>query len=260
MFFPLKDENPTRVTPFLTIGLVVANVGIFIATYFSGSFVDIINTFGMTPKDISHGENLYTIFTSMFLHGGFMHILFNALFLWIFGDNIEDYFGRTKFLTIYFGAGISASLAHVLFFPSSTVVTIGASGAIAGIMGAYFIEYPRANVLTFLFIFLFFTIVKVPSFVFLGIWILIQFITASFTTVAGAEVSVAYWAHIGGFVAGAVLAYIFSGERSKAREKISEEYFGIGGGYGKFLKTQRPKTRLTQYIKKSVHQISSQLV
>lgn len=228
VFFPLKDENPTERKPILTVTLIGMNVGIFILTYFSGNFAQIIRNYGLVPARIAEFEGLRTVFTSMFLHGGFFHVISNVWYLWIFGDNIEDLFGRSKFLLIYFGSGVAATLAHVAFNPSSTVPTIGASGAVAGILGAYIIKYPRAKVLTLLFIFLFIQIVKVPSLIFLGIWIGLQVINASITTVAGTQVSVAYWAHIGGFAAGMLMAFLSRGNVSSPRRKITEEFFRTG--------------------------------
>lgn len=228
MFFPLKDENPTEKKPVLTVGIIAVNVIIFVFSYFSGSFEEIVTNYGMIPSEIASGERLHTIFTSMFLHGGFLHLISNVWFLWIFGDNIEDLFGRSKFLLIYFGSGFIASLAHVVFNPSSPVVTIGASGAIAGVLGAYLIKYPRAKIVTLLFIFLFIQIIKVPSMVFLAIWMGLQFANAAITEVAGVDVTVAYWAHIGGFLGGMLMAYSFPERVSRAREKITEEYFDVG--------------------------------
>lgn len=219
MFFPLMDENPTEKKPVLTVGLIVVNVAIFIFTFLSGNFSGYIQTYGMVPKEIGNGQNLHTIITSMFLHGGILHIAGNVWFLWIFGDNIEDLFGRPKFIFIYFASGIFASLAHMFFNAGSEVVTIGASGAIAGVLGAYIVKYPRAKVVTLLFIFLFFNIIKVPSFIFLGLWIGLQLLNASVTAIAGVQVSVAYWAHIGGFVLGALLALIIGTRIPKSRQK-----------------------------------------
>ncbi len=224
MFFPIKDENPTERKPVLTIILIVMNVGIFLFTYFSGSYDQFIMEYGMIPQEIANNIGLQTIFTSMFLHGGFLHVFGNMWFLWIFGDNIEDFFGRGKFLIIYFGGGLAASLAHVYFNPSSTVPTIGASGAVAGILGAYVVKYPRAKVSTLLFFFFFITIRKIPSVLFLGIWILLQILSATYTTVAQVPVSVAYWAHIGGFVAGMILSWLFGERTSRSYESISRKY------------------------------------
>ena len=154
----------------------------------------------MRPAEVLRGEHLYTLFTSMFLHGGFIHVIGNVWYLWIFGDNIEDICGRRKFLLLFFISGLIASLAHALFNPSSTVPTIGASGAIAGVLGAYLVLYPRARVYTILFPIPF--IVMVPALLFLGIWFVIQVMGASITLVVK-DVEIAYWAHVGGFVAGA---------------------------------------------------------
>lgn len=225
MFFPLKDENPTEKKPILTISLMVINVAIFLVTYLSGAFEQIIRTYGMVPGEIAAGKELHTIFTSMFLHGGFLHVISNVWFLWIFGDNIEDLYGRKKFLLVFFGSGVAASLAHVAINPGSGIPTIGASGAVAGVLGAYIVKYPRAKVLTLLFIFLFIQIVKVPAMIFLGFWIGLQIISASVTLVAQTPVAVAYWAHIGGFAVGAAMAFLFREKVSNAREKISEKYF-----------------------------------
>lgn len=227
MFFPLKDENPTERRPVLTISLIVLNVAIFVLSYLSGFYGSIVEEYGMVPVEIVNGSELSTIFTSMFLHGGILHLVGNVWFLWIFGDNIEDLYGRPKFLLIYIGSGIFASLAHVALNPSSTIPTIGASGAIAGILGAYIVKYPRAKVVTLLFIFLFIQIVKIPSFIFLGIWIGLQFLSASVATIAGTEVTIAYWAHIGGFLAGLLMALGLGERISRSREKITEEYFNL---------------------------------
>lgn len=211
--FPLWDENPTESKPILTVALIAINIGIFVYGILAGISVKLMNTYGMVPRTILEGRELYTIITSIFLHGGPIHIIGNVWFLWIFGDNIEDLFGRSKFLLIYFGSGICANLAHVFFNPSSSVTTIGASGAVAGILGAYIIKYPKAKVDTFLFFF----IVKIPSFIFLGVWIFWEVLNASVTTVAGISVRVAHWAHIGGFFAGMLLAF-FLEERRGLRE------------------------------------------
>lgn len=199
MFFPLKDENPTRTRPYLTVALIAINLVIFFGLYFSGSLDDAVNRYGMKPAEVLEGQNLYTLFTSMFLHGGFLHVIGNVWFLWIFGDNIEDICGRSKFLLLFFVSGLIASLIHTLFNPGSNIPTIGASGAIAGVLGAYLVLYPRARVYTILFPIPF--IVMVPALLFLGIWFVVQVMGASITLVVK-DVAIAYWAHVGGFVAG----------------------------------------------------------
>jgi len=202
--FPLKDENPTRKKPILTISLIVLNTTIFIASYFSRSFEGIVDSYGMKPALVLKGKELYTIFTSMFLHGGFLHIFGNMLYLWIFGDNIEDALGRPKFLLFYLLSGIVADLAHAFSDQTSMVPTIGASGAISGVLGAYIVLYPRSRVYTYLFPF---GIVMIPAIFFLGFWFLLQVLSASYLLIGEAISGVAYWAHIGGFVAGAVMIY-----------------------------------------------------
>lgn len=213
--FPLWDENPTERKPILTVALIALNIGIYVYMELTGISGQLVYAYGMVPRTIAQGRELHTLITSMFLHqpGYPIHVIGNVWFLWIFGDNIEDFFGRLKFLLIFFASGICASLVHVAFNPSSPAHTIGASGAVAGILGAYIIKYPKAKVDTLLFFF----IVKIPSFVFLGVWIFMEVLNASVTTVAGIPVQVAYWAHIGGFFAGALLAF-FLEERSGLRE------------------------------------------
>jgi len=199
--FPIKDENPTKGKPILTVTLIVVNIAVFLVTYFSGQFNQIVDSYGLKPAEMFAGQRLYTVFTSMFLHGGFLHIFGNMLYLWIFGDNIEDVLGRGKFILFYLGCGIIASLAQGLWEPSSTIPMIGASGAISGILGAYIVLYPRARVYTLVWYY----VVKIPAVAFLGFWFVLQVLNVSILTVAGAPSGVAYLAHIGGFVAGALM-------------------------------------------------------
>lgn len=205
--FPIKDENPTKTRPILTISLILINSSIFLITFFSGSFYQVIDDFGMKPAEVFAGRELHTLVTSMFLHGGWLHIIGNMWYLWIFGDNIEDICGRTKFLALYFASGIIASLAHALSGPSSMIPTIGASGAISGVLGAYIVLYPRAKVHTLIIAGYFLPVVMIPAIAFLGFWFLLQVLSVSFLTVAGAPSGVAYLAHIGGFIAGAILIW-----------------------------------------------------
>jgi membrane associated rhomboid family serine protease len=151
---------------------------------------------------------LLTILTSMFLHGGWLHIIFNMWFLWIFGDNIEDYLGHFTYLIFYLLCGTAAALTQIALAPNSTIPTIGASGAIAGVMGAYVLLYPRAKVLTLVVLIVFFTFWWIPAWVFLGYWFLLQFFSASIT-VHQASGGVAFGAHVGGFVTGLVLIKVF---------------------------------------------------
>lgn len=199
--FPLKDENPTRRRPVLTYALITTNVAIFVGTLVIGTLDQVNLEFGMKPKEVLAGQNLHTLFTSMFLHGGIPHILFNMWYLWIFGDNIEDVLGRRKFILFYLGAGLAASFAHAFSDPTSTIPTIGASGAIAGVLGAYILLYPWARVYTIVF----FILVMIPASVLIGFWFVLQVFSASVLWAAGETTGVAYWAHIGGFLAGMLL-------------------------------------------------------
>jgi len=199
--FPLKDENPIRRRPVLTYTLITMNVAIFVGTLITGTLDQVNLEFGMKPKEVLAGQNLHTLFTSMFLHGGIPHILFNMWYLWIFGDNIEDVLRRRKFILFYLGTGLVASFAHAFSDPTSTIPTIGASGAIAGVLGAYILLYPWARVYTIVF----FILVMIPASVLIGFWFVLQVFSASVLWAAGATTGVAYWAHIGGFLAGMLL-------------------------------------------------------
>lgn len=196
--FPLKDENPIRRRPVLTYALIIINFAVFLGTLFAGIFEQSIEEFGMRPAEVLAGKQLHTLFTSMFLHGGVLHVLFNMWYLWIFGDNIEDVLVRGKFILFYLGVGLAASFAHAFSDPTSTIPTIGASGAIAGVLGAYMLLYPWARVYTIVF----FILAMIPAAVLIGFWFVLQVISASVLWVAGATAGVAYWAHIGGFIAG----------------------------------------------------------
>lgn len=203
--FPIKDENPTERRPILTYALIAVNSAIFVGTLLAGIFERTILDFGMRPAEVLAGQRLHTLFTSIFLHGGILHILFNMWYLWIFGDNIEDVIGRGKFLLFYFGAGLAASFAHALSDPSSTIPTIGASGAISGVLGAYAVLYPRARVHTAVVAFYLVHFVMIPAALMIGFWFVLQVLSASLTWMTGVSTGVAYWAHIGGFLAGVLL-------------------------------------------------------
>jgi len=217
--FPIKDENPSSTTPVVNISLVLVNIAIFSCFFFySVDYRTVIMNYGMVPMYILRGERLYTLFTSLFLHGGFMHLFGNMMYLYIFGDNVEDAFGHFRYLLFYFICGVAADFTHILSLTTQlelTIPTIGASGAISGILGAYLILYPRARILTLVFYGWAF-ITAIPAIFFLGFWFLMQWLFAVFEVGGG----VAYWAHIGGFVAGLILAPIF-------RRKLVESSYGI---------------------------------
>ncbi|MGA2955315.1 MAG: rhomboid family intramembrane serine protease [Thermodesulfobacteriota bacterium] len=226
MFLPLKDDNPTSTFPLITLGLILANGLVFyhqmsLDTVESQNF---IFKWGAIPYQIHHGEVLrefpeiplpLTIFSSMFLHGGFLHLFGNMLYLWIFGNNIEDTLGHLRFLLFYLVCGLVAGLAQVFSNPESTVPMIGASGAVAGVLGAYLLLFPGARILTLFFIFIFIKFVRLPALVVLGFWFFIQLLG-----VWGGSISnVAFFAHVGGFIAGLILVKIFQSGQSKRRRR-----------------------------------------
>jgi len=196
---PLRDVIPSRTTPVVTVSLIAANVTVFLYELTLGRGVEeFTRVFGLVPADFSW----FTLFTSMFLHGGLFHVGGNMLYLWIFGDNVEDRMGHGRFLAFYVLCGTAAALTQVFTSPDSTVPMVGASGAIAGVMGAYFVLYPRSRIVTLIPLFFFFQIVEIPAIFFLGIWFVMQFLSGVGSIAASATGGVAFWAHIGGFVAG----------------------------------------------------------
>lgn len=205
--FPFRDHNPSRHTPYMTWMLIGINILVFFSyTPSLGDNMAIATFFdqwAMVPREITSGGAYYTIFTSMFLHAGFMHLAGNMLFLWIYGDNIEDQLGPVKFLMFYLAAGFGAAAFHILSDTGSQIPTVGASGAIAGVMGAYLLMFPKAKIDILLVLIVYFRVFTLPAFVVLGFWMISQMI-GGFGTPTGTG-GVAYWAHIGGFVVGAVL-------------------------------------------------------
>lgn len=207
--FPLRDHNPSGRTPYVTYALMLANVAVFLLTLPLQASMDAIGAFywnwAMTPARISQGEGFITFLTSMFMHGGFLHIAFNMLFLWIFGDNLEVEMGHLRYLAFYLASGLGAGLAHYIAAPGSPVPVVGASGAIAGVMGAYFLLFPKARVDVLIIIVVFFRIFPIPAWLMLGFWFALQLLNG-----VGADPNqggVAYWAHAGGFVIGIALAF-----------------------------------------------------
>ena len=215
---PLKDDNPTRTFPFVTILIIVTNIVVYIYQLTLGQKAEtlFILRAGAIPYEIIHFADIHplafippplTLFSAMFIHGGFLHVAGNMLYLWIFGDNIEDRLGHFRFIVFYLLSGLIASLAHIIILPNSAIPMIGASGAIAGVLGAYFLLYPRAHVLTLVFFFFFVDIIRIPALVFLGLWFVFQILSS------GAGGGIAWYAHIGGFIGGAVLVKLFKTKR-----------------------------------------------
>jgi membrane associated rhomboid family serine protease len=219
---PLHDNNPTRITPYVTYTLIGINVFVFLhqLTLSSRQLEQFFYTYGVVPREItaslSGGDSsqivpqLLTLFTSQFLHGGFLHIAGNMLFLWVFGNNVEDRLGHIKYLIFYLTCGALAALTQWFFSMQSGVPAIGASGAIAGVLGAYIIRFPKARILTLVPIGFFLTTFRIPAVFFLGFW----FVQQAFYGIASLQApsnigmeggGVAYWAHAGGFVFGAIL-------------------------------------------------------
>lgn len=220
---PLRDSIRSRRFPIINVILITFNVVIFFYEVSLGKEVEyLFKNFGIIPQHFLHtmGEGnialvLPSLFSSMFLHGGWLHLIGNMWFLWIFGDNVEDRMGHFRFLFFYLLCGIGAALIHILVNPSSRIPTIGASGAIAGVLGAYFILYPLGKVLTLVPLGFFLTVVQLPAILFLGFWFLIQFLLGGLhSAFAPKDVgNVAWWAHVGGFISGAILIFFFKKRR-----------------------------------------------
>ncbi|MEW6087291.1 MAG: rhomboid family intramembrane serine protease [bacterium] len=213
---PLKDENPTRTFPFFTILLILLNTAVFFYEMSLGieNARIFINKMGLIPSELLRGRHLLVkspvpvqlnIITSIFLHGSLMHLLGNMLYLWIFGNNIEDYLGHAKFLIFYFACGILATITHTVVNINSNVPIVGASGAISGILGAYLLLYPRAKILVLVPIFIFIQFIKIPAIVVIGFWIVFQFLNGITSLGVGEPQGIAWFAHIGGFAVGIVL-------------------------------------------------------
>jgi membrane associated rhomboid family serine protease len=205
--FPISDVIPSRTTPVVTVALIVVNVAVFL--YQLALPEPLLQQFVATYALVPAWFTWSALFTSQFLHAGWMHIISNMLYLWIFGDNVEDRLGHGRFLIFYLGAGAVAAVLQMLFNPFSAVPMLGASGAIAGVMGAYFVLYPHSRVLTFVFLLLFVDLVEIPAIFFLGIWFLMQLLSGvgSLAVSNAAGGGTAFWAHIGGFVAGVLIGF-----------------------------------------------------
>ena len=219
---PLQDINPTRTRPYVTWILIALNVLVFLfelLTDAAGELDALIYNAGVVPYLITSEPfsfSTLTLFSSMFLHGGWTHLLGNMLYLWIFGDNIEDRMGHGRFFVFYFLGGIAAAGAQIIMAPDSTIPMVGASGAIAAVLGAYLIEFPRARVRSLVTLGYFIRIAQVPAIIVLGMWFVLQFFSGFLSLSAMASGGVAYFAHIGGFVAGLLFIKPFTVGRPKA--------------------------------------------
>jgi membrane associated rhomboid family serine protease len=231
---PLKDDVPSQSTPFVTYALIALNLVVYLYQFSlsldtrgpgAGAFESFILEFGVVPCRLTGAcatvdqfpHPAATIFSSMFMHGNLLHLLGNMLYLWIFGDNVEDTVGHGRFLLLYALAGVAAALGQTLVNPASRVPMVGASGAVSGILGAYLILFPSATVLTLMMIGFFYRIIHIPALIVLGFWIVLQVFSGYITVALGRGESggVAWFAHIGGFVAGMLLLFLLRPRQSR---------------------------------------------
>jgi len=214
---PIRDQIPTRHVPVVNYLLIAANILVFVLMWLAGPYQEsLVYQFAMIPANLTTGLNLgdiTDIFTGMFMHAGILHLGGNMLYLWIFGDNVEDSMGSVKYLAFYLVGGVVASLTHILTNPGSQIPTVGASGAIAAVLGAYLVLYPQSRVLTIIPLGFFLRMTLVPASIVLGLWFVLQ-LFSGFLSLGGPDVGgVAFWAHIGGFVAGVVMAKLLAPRR-----------------------------------------------
>jgi len=256
---PLRDNNPTRSFPIITITLILANILVYIKQVTIGPVFNA--TYSMIPREVTSGEPLsgivtvlsghayfqpglpltplmsnqilllppplptwLTIFTSMFMHAGLLHIGGNMLVLWIFGDNVEDSFGKLRFLFFYLFCGVCAAIAQIMISPNSLIPTLGASGAIAGVMAAYLVIYPGAKVFSLIYLGIFGFFREISAFWIIGIWIILQIVPGVSNLDSGSSGGIAYFAHIGGFAAGLILTLLFGGSRLAVTQRRRTRY------------------------------------
>ncbi len=209
------DESQGGPFPFINVLLIVINVVVFLfqAAMNQNAIEAFINQWGVIPTQILAGQRLITLFTAMFMHGGWLHLIGNMVFLWVFGDNVEDTLGHIPYLLFYLAGGIAASATHILLNPSSNIPSLGASGAIAAVLGAFIVIYPRARIRALIFLGIFVTTTRVSALIFLGIWFATQLLSgfASLDVSTAQTSGVAFWAHIGGFVFGLFVGLLFRG-------------------------------------------------
>lgn len=223
---PLKDDIPSRTFPVVNIILIILNVFFFLVEVSLGERLNVFfGNYGVVPAKffasyyligdqivyVGTVDRIIPLFTSMFLHGGWFHLLGNMLYLWIFGDNVEDRMGHLRYLIFYVLCGLIAGMTHIIFNPSSTIPSVGASGAIAGVLGAYMLSFPTARVVVLVVLFFYIDFIALPALLVLGFWFVMQFFSGvlSLGVESASAGGVAWWAHIGGFVAGMALLFVF---------------------------------------------------
>jgi membrane associated rhomboid family serine protease len=242
--FPYRDDNPTLETPAITYVLIAANVVVWVLVQgmgqdpalarsvcelglIPGEFLGRVipgTTIPLSPTEVcvlGIERHWYTPLTSMFLHGGWLHLLGNMWFLWLFGNNVEDSMGHARYLAFYLLCGLAAAVGQTVVAPGSVVPMVGASGAISGVMGAYIVLYPRVRIHMLVFLFIFVTRIVVPAYLMLGYWFLLQLVSG---TAVRSEGGVAFWAHVAGFVAGAVLISVFKDRELVGRHRALARY------------------------------------
>tara|TARA_B100001093_G_scaffold514574_1_gene588885 strand:- start:675 stop:1454 length:780 start_codon:yes stop_codon:yes gene_type:complete len=257
MFFPISDENPSKNKPLITYILIGLCVFFFVLQYLSQMNIDIFLNYGFIPNNFFNSnfsfESYFPVFSSMFLHGSLAHIAGNMLYLWIFGDNVEDSMGRIRFIIFYLSCGVIAALAQGFVDPSSNIPMVGASGAIAGVLGAYLLLYPRANVKCLFFIIIIIQMVRIPAFIVLGFWIFGQFFSAPFSLES--EGGTAYFAHIGGFIAGMILIPFFKKKETKLFNNKANSAWTVFQSKDNMI--NRDKNFLQDFINKSEKEIKN---
>lgn len=254
MFFPISDDNPSSSTPYVTYFLIGLCSFVFMLQYLSQMNPSIFYNFGFVPAAFFSDYSSITIYTSMFLHGGFFHIAGNMLYLWIFGDNVEDAMGTLKFIIFYLLCGTIAALCQGFVDPNSQIPMVGASGAIAGVLGAYLMLYPKANVKCLVFIIIIIQMIRIPAFIVLGFWLALQFfnIPGSIDSDGGT----AYFAHIGGFLAGIVLIPFFKNKNVQLfHEKNTSSWQVFERGSNEF-NFKKKNDVVIDFIKKSEESIN----
>ncbi len=216
--FPLRDNIPSRSICIITILLIILNLYIYYQEILLSDalLTKIIKRYGLIPARLTaitaqgslDFSPYVTLISNLFLHGGWMHVLGNMWYMWVFADNVEDWLGHFRFIIFYLACGVIANITHIVLDPSSTIPTIGASGAVSGILGAYLVLYPKAKVKTLVPIFVFLSIFEIPAVIFLGLWFIFQLFSGT-AALHSSGSNIAWWAHIGGFIGGMILIRFF---------------------------------------------------
>jgi membrane associated rhomboid family serine protease len=226
---PIGDENAgTTIKPYVNWTIIGLCILVFLYELIlpPGQLDQFFFKYGAIPAQVSQFKDLYTVLTSMFLHGGWSHLLGNMLFLWIFGDNIEDAMGHASYLLFYLICGFAAAALQIALNPTSTIPLIGASGAISGVMGAYIVLFPKGKIRAIVFLGWFGQVLLVPAWVMIGLWFLLQLVSG-FSTLGGSDTGgVAFWAHVGGFITGALLVFVFRDKDAVARQNAVRDSQG----------------------------------